>query len=360
MIFTSSAIAPATVANQPSFDQGGFPVNVLEVVSGSVPSWESLSDRVDLSCSVEKGSSGFSSSITIINQVPEQGDSNSLPTDPTQHTAGLLLLELIEHFKPQFTAAGISNFDLTVTVTKGISVKGTGLGSSGASPAATLKAFLHILPQLKIDSSSLSDLQADQMLQRADKGVPDNPIPAFHGGLTTFSLDSNGVVQSVHQHQLPDPPLFVLVTPRGFGIDTQQARKAIAGVEVPGDHEELVAAALEQLRSGNFQEYSQLMEQAHAWFVGTEVDDSGSRNRRSALYPDQGRLYTRVQSAAKQAGAWGVSISGSGPTMLAFAPNLFVGRQVGTAMSQAFYRAGFESVARLCTIDEAGAQLISS
>jgi homoserine kinase len=360
MLFTSSSSAPATVANQPSFDQGGFPVHVVEVVSGSVPPWETLRDQVTLDCSVQKKQENFSSSITIINQVPEMEDHRSLPTDPTQHTAGILLIELIDHFKPQFISLGFSTFDLTVTVTKGISIKGTGLGSSGATPAATLKAFLHLLDQLGIDRSSLTEIQADQMLQRADKGVPDNPIPAFHGGLTTFGLDPSGVVQSVLKHQLSDPPLFVLVTPRGFGIDTQQARRALAGVEIPSDHDSLVQSALEYLTAGNFEEYSKTMEQAHAWFVGTELDQSGVRTRRSALYPDQGRLYTRVRFAAKQAGAWGVTISGSGPTMLAFASNLFVGRQVGTAMSQAFFKAGFESVARLCTIDHEGSQIITA
>jgi homoserine kinase len=55
-----------------------------------------------------------------------------------------------------------------------------------------------------------------------------------------------------------------------------------------------------------------------------------------------------------RAGAFGVTLSGAGPTMLAWSPSAAAAR-VGRAMEKAFRRAGVDPVIRQLKIDTRGA-----
>lgn len=345
-----TATASATVANQPSFDLGGFPVKVIGTIAGKSEEWETLRDNVTIMvgkpldvADLRWSGSEKSEKLIDIYNVVEESDVKDLPTSAKDHTAGRLVEAAMIYLKEQ----GIDwVWPISVRVEKGISVKGTGLGSSGATPAATLKAFEEVMRSLGIDYVFGNHTKA-QLLMNADRGVPDNSIPSYFGDLVELTHNDGEVIL---EKIVPGDGFgrFVIVTPRGFGINTAEARKALEGVTVHKEHEGDVADMQNAIREGNTKNYGAAMEAAHKWFVGP----------RSRLYPGEGEVFDQVRNAARSAGAYGVTISGAGPTMLAVAENKDSAWMVGEAMHRAFGDAGFDSVARLVEIDREGAKII--
>jgi threonine synthase len=348
--FSASAQASATVANQPGFDLGGFPVKVLQVIAGASPAWETLQDRVEISANVERGQAvELNIQLQITNVVPElEGNSalSPLTTIPEQHTAGRIILALLKHYESALLQLGISGIQLQVTVTKGISIRGTGLGSSGATPAAALKALLRLLLDIGADTAPLSPIEIARLLHDADRGVPDNAIPAYFGGLNLLGFRDE-TIESLEKIDTAKNFLFVLVTPTTFGIETKRAREVLQGVSRPTESSTLSDQAMSYLKNENVKRYAECTEKAHDWFV----------TPRSKLYPNHGKVFEDAKASAKNAGAFGVTISGAGPTMIAFVSNAEVGQQVGLAMSAAFQNSNHEAVARLCKIDDQGSFL---
>lgn len=328
-----SAKAAATVANQPSYDLGGFAVGVVETVAGESPSWETLTDVVEIE--VIAGAKGT----LIIENIVAEEVNFELPTAPTENTAGIVVAGALV----QMATKGIDFPDgLKITVRKGISIQGTGLGSSGATPAAALKALEGLMAKLG-HPKILSDQEKVELLIKADRGVPDNSVPAYFGGLVEINSDHT------FEKVIPgdDFGFFVIVTPQGFGIKTADARKVLTGIEPEAENQMIIEKMQIAIRTGDSQRYGELMEQAHQWFVGP----------RSRLYPAAGAVYDQVYQAAHQAGASGMTISGAGPTVLAVTADLVTARAVGMAIYTAFNDAGFRSVARIVEVDEAGSKL---
>lgn len=340
MQYTVSAQAAANIANQPTYDCGGFAVDVIETIAGESADWESLKDKVTLVCNDQK-KDGL---ITIHNEVLEP-NVGQLPTNPDEHTAGKMLQLCIDHMKAHGTEFA---YNLDVTVKKGISIRGTGLGSSGATPAAALRAFEQLLDMMSIDYV-FSDQDKASMLMMADFGVPDNSVPAYFGGLTVVTVKGNDVdVQKVQKNE--NFGYFVACTPYGFGIKTADARAVLQG-KAPSDHNDVyIQKMIECLEQGQTEEYGKIMEEVHNWFVGP----------RSRLYPEDGGVYDFVYESAKKAGSCGTTIGGAGPTMLAVAQTLEDAQNIGRAMHSAFSQKGFESVARITEISHTGATVLQS
>ena len=336
--YSATARAGATVANQPSYDIGGFAVAVREVLAGPVDAWETLHDTVTVSFTPAD-----TDSITLMNIITEP-TSQQLPLESENHTAGRLVAQVLAAAR---RSGSTTPWQVQVVCTKGISIRGTGLGSSGAGPAAALHACEECFRQMGTPLH-LDDTHKAHMLVRSDFGVPDNCIPAYFGGMQRMLVSGEDVVF----HPIPIAPdfgSFVLVTPRGFGIDTQAARRLLAGAQPPDNHLDLVDAMLEAAERGDSVAYGRSMEEAHAWFVG----------RRRSLYPEDGAVYTRITDAARAAGALGSTISGAGPTLFSLAPSDAVARAIGQAVVATYAAAGYESTARLVGINTTGAELIS-
>lgn len=337
--YSIRARASATVANQPTFDGGGFAVQVVRTLGGESEPWETLYDEVVLSSEGKKNSS-----LTIHNHVEEPGVP-ALSTEPERHTGGRIILALLRYGEEKGRPFG---YDLTLEVKKGLSLRGTGLGSSGATPAATLKAFEALAERLDYPLS-LSEGEKAAILKDADFGVPDNSIPAYYGGLTLIETKSGESQLSIRTlKKSPRWGTMVLVTPKGFGIKTEEARRALSGKNPPTEEAQWKEAAIKAFEAGDMESYGQWMERVHAWFVGP----------RRRLYPREGEVYDQFVTAAKTAGAVGVTISGAGPTVLALVPAAERQWPVAQAMREAFRSSGFDSIARAVEINEQGAQIL--
>lgn len=334
----SAAVASATVANQPVFDGGGFPIRVREVLSGTLQPWEVFRDHVTIvSVPAASGDSHVTLSVSV-----EERDAAAVPSVADENVAGRAILEILRMLKEK----GIEwRWDMHIIVRKGISLKGTGLGSSGASAAAALKAWERLCESVGM-GVVLDTKEKMHILRVADAGVPDNSIPAYLGGWVVLDPADPSQMQQLTIH--PQFGRFVIACPRGFGLKTADARKILPENPLIQQRQYLqwMNAAVV---AGNTGIYAMLMEQAHAWFV----------TPRSRLYPGEGKVYERVRSAAKAAGALGVTISGAGPSVLAIVASDVAARSVGSAMHDAFVDAGFGAVSLLVDIDQTGAAVSS-
>lgn len=328
-------MACATIANQPTFDAGGFPIRMRRCIAGTLKEWETLSDSVTI---IALPLQSKKQTVVSMSGATREPDVYSLPTNPEENSAGRAVLQVLSLMKQR----GIPwMWQLHIVVNKGISLKGTGLGSSGASAAAGLKAMEDVLSQLNI-SLDLTVPEKINILRVADCGVPDNSIPAYFGGWTVFDSSRSDSFDRWKDISIGN---LIVVCPKGFGMKTSDARRVLP----PHPDQCLAIQDLRQaVGQGDVARYADEMQKAHRWFV----------EPRSRLYPRNGALYHEIRDAALSAGASGVTISGAGPSVLAIVTHESQTMEVGTAMHCIFHKYGFDSVALLVDIAQEGAIIL--
>lgn len=195
---------------------------------------------------------------------------------------------------------------------------GRGMGSSAAAIVAGLVAA----------SAMLDDpWPADRLLAMAAEleGHPDNVAPALWGGLVV-SCRSGGATRWV-RIEAPSELQAVLVIPE-VPLLTRQARQVLPGSVPFGDAVFNVARVALLVAALSSRRYDLLRE---------AMRDRLHQPYRATLVPGM----EEGLQAAEQAGALGAALSGSGPSLLAFA----VGdcRPVAEAMQRALARHGVAS-----------------
>ena len=206
----------------------------------------------------------------------------------------------------------------------------SGMGSSSTAVIAGLLGGNALLG---------SPLTKAEILQLATdiEGHPDNVAPAIFGGLVLVPLDTDGHCEYIEH--IPIPELnAVLVLPE-FDLLTADARAALPPQLSRADaifnvsHMGLVIRALEQ------GDYTKLA-------IG--MQDRIHQPYRMALVPGM----AQAMQAAKEAGAAAVAISGSGPSLIAFAPSGL--DAIGQAMKGAYQAHGLNSRMWLIHTDSVG------
>lgn len=232
-----------------------------------------------------------------------------------------------------FRAVGLPKPGLTIRVTNEIP-PARGLGSSAAAIIGGLVAANELVG---------APFGTDELLAMAleEEGHADNITAALLGGVTVAGV----VGRNVRYLPVPLPvaPLVVVVIP-DYPLPTWEAR-AVLPKEVPfadaifnvGRAALLVTA----LATGRWEALS----------LATE--DRLHQPFRRHLLPGM----TEAFQAAARAGAAGMALSGSGPTVLAFAPE--APQRVLAAMQKAYAEQGIATTGRVCQISPRGAQIIT-
>ena len=203
-----------------------------------------------------------------------------------------------------------------------------GLGSSAAAIVSGAAAANALLGG-PLDQRALIDLAAGM------EGHPDNVAPAVLGGLVACATAEAGTIRTVRL--IPQRLRVVLAIPE-FAVSTAEARRLLPRA-VPFDdaifNVTRTALLLAALIDGRM-----------------DLLDDATRDRlhqpyRAPLVPGLEAVF----AAARRAGANGVALSGSGPTVVAFgdAPG------IGDAMCRAFERAGARCAAIDAEVDTEGA-----
>ncbi len=191
-----------------------------------------------------------------------------------------------------------------------------GLGSSAAAVVAGAVAATELL-SLQLDRAAITTLCTEI------EGHPDNVAPMVHGGATLAVSTPDGLVVSplvVH------PSLALVFAIPDFSIETKRAR-AVLPAALAYSHAVQAAARSAALVQG--------LAQGDPRLLAAGLDDVLHVPFRRSLVVG----YDAVTSAARSAGAYGATLSGSGPTLVAVAP---IGRTdaVAVAMVRAWRDCG--------------------
>jgi homoserine kinase len=307
---SATAFAPATVGNAAvGFDILGFAL-------------EGVGDRV----TVER-TAGPTVSIESVSGVAGCG---TIPLDPARNTATVGLLEMVRELRLR------SGF--RVRIEKGIPL-GSGMGGSAASAVGGVVAANALLEERLPD---------DQLLRYALLGEQaasgsahaDNAAPCLYGGLV-LDLGSGGVVR------LPVPPGIrcVLVHPH-LKLETREMR-GVLRPEVPLEAFVRQGALLAGFISGCYE--------GDLARIGRCLADVVIEPQRERFIPG----FLDAKRAALEAGALGFSISGSGPSVFAWAAGEEPARDIQTAIRRELRRHRVESDAWISPIRATGAQVVS-
>lgn len=206
-----------------------------------------------------------------------------------------------------------------------------GLGSSSTAIVGGLLGA-NALAGSPLSPQALMDLAVEI------EGHPDNVVPALQGGCQL-------AVANAGQWTICPVPWDAQIVPivaiPNFELSTAEARRVLPSQYSRADaiyntaHLGLLLRALE---TGNT-----------AWLAAALGDRIHQPYRQSLI-----RGYDAVQAAAMQAGAWGVVISGAGPTMLALgSPE--TASAIAEAMSTTWRTEGIEVEALPLSLDTQGA-----
>jgi homoserine kinase len=307
------AAAPCSTANLgPGYDVFGLALDALE-------------DKVKIS----KISPGDGGKISIRNS------DQSIPSMVESNSAGLVVKKIMQDFE-------ISD-SIEIEIIKGVP-PGYGIGSSAASAAAAAIAF-NSLYDLEIDKSKLVEYAAEGELASAGIKHYDNVSASLLGGFVICSIARD----SLQFIRLEPPQDLVLVI-------------AVPSLEVPKKKTEVARSVLPIMVPlkdvvHNISGASTIVAGFAAKDVETIVrgiDDVIIESARKHLIPG----YDNVKQNATSAGALAVTISGAGPSIIAFLKTHKNAEAVAAAMAKGFENTGVKSKTYVCRASE-GARLLT-
>ena len=321
-VFTSvKSFAPATVANLgPGFDFLGAAV-------------DGMGDFVSLRVDADVPPGEIS-----IADIEGVGDSaKKLSKNPLWNCAGIAAISVMKML-------GVRSVGLSLSLEKGLPL-GSGLGSSAASAAAAAVAVNEIFGRkLGVHDLVLAGLESEAKVSGYHA---DNVAPALMGGFVL--IRSYDPLELIPLRFPSDKELFfVLVNPE-FEAPTKKMRAALPS-EIGMSHHVWNCSQAAALVASVFQGDVKGLGKALS-------SDRIVEPTRAPLIPGM----EGVKKAALEAGAFGCTISGAGPTAVAITDDEEKGRQIGERMVEAFLEEGkLKAVAMVKKLDRVGARLMSS
>ena len=209
--------------------------------------------------------------------------SGEIPVEPAMNTAGVVALAMEKKVK--------------ITIRSGIR-PGSGLGSS-AAPAAGTAVAINELFSLGYSKEELVWIAAKGEVAAAGIMHADNVAPCIMGDLA--------VVCDRHVEHLEMPPVGVVAVLPEIVVSTKAARGILP---------EYVTVREMVLNVGKASMLVAGVMKKDPHIIGRSLADTFNERYRSPLITG----YDAVRKAAMESGAYGVAISGSGPTMIALCP----------------------------------------
>ncbi len=297
--------APASIANLgPGFDVFGM------AIAG-------LGDTVKLSKIEEE------QIIINVEGVPP----GSIPLEPFANSSGAVIKAAIGDESP--------GHGFRLDIFKGVQ-PGVGLGSSGASAAAT--AFgVNLLLSLELSRDELVRLAAQGEAAVAGSSHADNVSASLLGGFTIVSEGFNVV-----RLEPPDVNIVVVTPDVKYENKTKLARSLLPTNVSFGD-------AVRNMSSVSRMVVGVCLKDAELF--GKAVDDHIVERYRAEMIPN----FWSIKRAALKAGAYGCSIAGGGPSLFAVGDNV---EEIGSAMTKAFEEVGVRSNVLFTKPSEKGARVM--
>jgi len=260
------------------------------------------------------------------------GDDGRIPRDPARNSAAVAGAAVLRRLG--------SDTGVTLEVRKGLPLSG-GMGGSAASAVAGAVA-VHALLGGDLTEEDLFACALEGEAGGSGAASPDNAAASLAGGIVL--VPPGEPLRIVH---LPVPAgLTAVVVHPHLEIRTEDARRLLgdtisirAGVTQWGNTAGLVAGLYEEDWS----------------LIARSLVDVVAEPPRSTLVPG----FAAVKEAGMAAGALGISLSGSGPSMFALTRGRAVAESVGTAMVEAFRTAGgVEADLTVSSVARGGARIV--
>lgn len=289
---SATAFAPATCANVGvGFDILGF---AFAGVGDEVTLTRRNDDRV------------------IIEQI--EGNA-AIPTVATQNVASVVVQALCRDL-------ALTN-GFSIAIKKGIPL-GSGMGGSAASTVAALVALNTFLETPLTPHELIPYALLGEEVATGHQHY-DNIVACLLGGFVlVYGTDPFAVVN------LPVPDLHCVIVHPHFRLDTKDARNALSKTVSLKDYVRQSAHLAAFIASLYRNDYELLRQ---------SLQDILIEPARAALIPG----FYAVKLAALTAGALGAGLSGSGPSLFAFAANAVDAAAIAQAMSNAFIQQGLSS-----------------
>lgn len=200
-----------------------------------------------------------------------------------------------------FQEAGIERPPIGFAIQAAIPLS-CGLGSSAAAIVAGLLAGNSMM------SKPLGRLELLQLATKLE-GHPDNVVPALVGGVTIALRRSDGTVGMASVPMAPTlgARLGLVAIVPSVRLETERARAALPKVVSHADasfNEARTALLVAILASGDVA------------LLPDALEDRLHQPYRQELIPGM----AQIMALGRRKGAWGVTISGAGPTLLAWCP----------------------------------------
>ena len=285
--------APSSTANLgPGFDVFGLAVNAFY-------------DEITLT----KTKSG----ITIITD-------GNVPTNPEKNTAGLVVKNMKKRFKIK---EGIE-----IKIKKGVPA-GFGMGSSAASAAAAAVAFDKLF-RLKLDGNSLVEFAGSGEIASAGTIHYDNVAASVLGGFVIVKTNPLNVIRI----EPPENLRMCIAIPK---IDVPKKKTKVSRGVIP----KKIKLTDSILNLSNAAAIVAGFMRKDPELIGNSIKDVIVEPARQHMIPG----FAKVKQNALKAGALGVTISGAGPSVIAFSKSSSNLKKISKAMSK-----GFESTNTKCQI----------
>ena len=284
MVSSITVKAPSSTANLgPGFDVFGLAVNAFY-------------DKVTLT----KTKSG----ITIITD-------GNVPTNPDNNTAGLVVKNMKKKFR--------INQGIEIKIEKGVPA-GFGMGSSAASAAAAAVAFDKLFG-LKLDDNSLVEFAGSGEKASAGSIHYDNVAASVLGGFVIVKTDPLDVIRI-------EPPTNLRMCIAVPEIIVPKKKTKVSRGVIP----KKVNLIDSVLNLSNAAAIVAGFMKKDPELIGNSIKDVIVEPARQHMIPG----FSKVKENAIKAGALGVTISGAGPSVIAFAKKSSDMKKISLAMTKGF------------------------
>ena len=248
---------------------------------------------------------------------------DNIPTNPENNTAGLVVKNMKKELKIK---EGVE-----IKIKKGIPA-GFGMGSSAGSAAASAVAFDKLF-KLKLNPNALVEFAGFGEKASAGSIHYDNVAASVLGGFVIVKTNPLDVITI-------DPPMNLRMCIAVPKIQVPKKKTKVSRGVIPKKVKltDVVAniSNASSIVAGFMKKDPKL--------IGNSIKDVIVEPARQHMIPG----YQKVKQNAIKAGAYGVTISGAGPSVIAFSKNSMDLKKISNAMSKGFKTAHIECETIIC------------
>lgn len=246
-----------------------------------------------------------------------------LPKNPNNNTAGLVVKNMKKKFRIK---DGVD-----IKIKKGIPT-GFGMGSSAASAAAAAVAFDKLF-NLKLNENTLVEFAGTGEKASAGAIHYDNVAASVLGGFVIVKTSPLDIIKV-------DPPKDLLMCIAIPDLDVPKQKTKVSRRAIP----KKIRLSDSILNLSNASAIVAGFMSKDTELIGRSIKDVIVEPARKHMIPG----FDKVKKNALSAGAMGVTISGAGPSVIAFATNKSNMTKISKAMRRGFTSAKIKSQTIIC------------